>query len=422
MRGKWQVLAVIFVALLAPCAASASSRVTYGIQDDAWLVYGPGTLPERVAELDQLGVALVRYTLRWDQIAAKRPAQQGDANDPAYAWGAADEVLGALRARHIAVVLTISGAPRWANGGHGPNVAPTSKWSIASFSRAAAQRFPWVRKWLIWNEPNHRTFLLPTSPKVYVQRILNPAYAALHAANRGNRVGGGVTAPRGALSPVTWIRGMRAAHAQLDAYAHNPYPERPRTESPSTGGCDHCLSITMATLERLERETYNAWGNKRLWLTEYGYQTNPPDRILGVSGATQARYVGEAALRAYRAARVDMLIQFLVRDDARPAGWQSGLFTKSGSPKIAARAYPLPLAQVSRRGTRTVLWGQVRAHRGLRPYRLQELRSGSWRWVAGTRWTNARGFFQRTVRAGKGARFRVWSPLDGAFSVVLVVR
>ena len=329
--------------------------------------------------------------------------------------------LKALERHHITAVVGIWGTPGWANGGRGPNFAPTSPNSIRDFAHAAAQRFPWVHRWLIWNEPNQARSLLPTSPEVYVQRLLNPAYTALHAWSSHNRVGGGVTAPRGRLSPVTWIRRMAAAGAKLDAYAHNPYPETP-SETPTSGGCGHCRTITMATLYRLERETRNAWGDIPLWLTEYGYQTNPPDRRLGVPLAKQALYEDEASLRAYTAARVTMLIHFLVVDDPKPSGWQSGFYTVRGLAKPSAQAFALPLAQFSRRGTTTVLWGQVRPHQGKRPYRLQRFRAGSWEWVAGIQHTDPRGFIQLTVRAGPGARFRLWSALDNRFGTELVVR
>ena len=42
---------------------------------------------------------------------------------------------------------------------------------------------------------------------------------------------------------------MAAAHAKFDAYAHHPYPLRPG-ETPSSGGCKNCPSITMATIFR----------------------------------------------------------------------------------------------------------------------------------------------------------------------------
>lgn len=52
--------------MLLPGRAEASRCIRYGIQDDAWLVYGEGTPDERLAEIDALGVALMRYTLPWN--------------------------------------------------------------------------------------------------------------------------------------------------------------------------------------------------------------------------------------------------------------------------------------------------------------------------------------------------------------------
>jgi hypothetical protein len=410
------LLVPLVAALFVPGTASASPAISYGVMDDAWLAYGPGTLDERLDRLDSLGTDVVRFTVRWDQVQPRRGT---------YRWGVAEDVLRGLRAHRIGAVVNIYGTPRWANAGRRPNWAPTSGSSIATFAAAAQKRFPWVRRWLIWNEPNQRLWLRPTSPSVYVQKLLNPAYAALHRVNRHVLVGGGVTAPRGntgGVSPVDWIRGMRAAHARLDAYAHNPYPLDPRRETPSSGGCERCSTITMATLPKLLREVSRAFGPRRIWLTEYGYQTNPPDRLLGVSRALQARYLAEASLRAFLAPRVDMLIQFLIRDEPIVARWQSGLFDIHGAAKPAAEAFAFPLAQVSRTGDRTVLWGQVRPRLGAQVYRLQRWRSGHWVSVGGTSRTTVRGFFQRTVRAGPGDRFRIWSPLDDAYGPAVTVR
>ena len=419
------LIASALVALAAPSAAQASRGVQFGIQDDAWLAYGPGSLEERLDRLDALGVAIVRYTLRWDEIARAAPANPRSHADRAYRWGVHDAVLRGLRARRIDAVVTLYGAPRWANGGQSANWAPTSGAAISSFAYAAAKRYWWVRRWLVWNEPNQRLHLRPTAPGVYVSRVLNPAYAGLKAANRRALVGAGVTAPRGGVggvSPVDWIRGMGRARARRDAYAHNPYPLNPRRETPWRGGCARCSTITMATLERLQSEVSRAFGAKRIWLTEYGYQTNPPDRLLGVSRELQARYLAEAALRAYRAPRVDMLIQFLVRDEPLAARWQSGLVGFDGTVKPAYQAFMLPLAQASRSGTRVVLWGQVRARRGAQTYRLQQHRGGRWTWAGGNARTNGAGFFQRTVTAARGTKFRIWSPRDRVFSPVLTVR
>ena len=256
-------------------------------------------------------------------------------------------------------------------------------------------------------------------------RLLNPAYAAIHAVNRRALVAGGVTAPRGnagGVSPVDWIQAMGRARARLDAYAHNPYPLSPHTETPWAGGCAACHTITMATLPKLLRAVQAAFGAKRIWLTEYGYQTNPPDRLIGVSQSRQSEYLASAALRAYLAPRVDVLIHFLVRDEPGLGGWQSGLLSISGVAKPAYRGFALPLAQVTRKGTDTVLWGQVRPGKRRRAYRLQKQVNGRWLWYGATVRTSSRGFFQRKVTGRAGQRFRIWSPTLRTFSPPLLLR
>ncbi|NUT55631.1 MAG: radical SAM protein, partial [Thermoleophilia bacterium] len=117
--------------LFAASAAQASPNVRFGIQDDAWLVHGGGTLDDRLDRLERLGVDVVRFNLHWDLIEPTKGQ---------YAWEDSDEVLRGLRARGIPAVVGIVGAPRWANGGRTPNFAPGAA-SFASFARAAARRY-----------------------------------------------------------------------------------------------------------------------------------------------------------------------------------------------------------------------------------------------------------------------------------------
>jgi hypothetical protein len=408
------VWAAAAAAVFAP-ASGASPAVKFGIQDDAWLQFGPGTLDDRLTILDGLGIDVYRYTLHWDQI---QPAKG------VYRWGFADQALKGLRAHGIAPVVTLYGTPRWANGGRSPSVAPKTGATFATFARAAARRYPFVRYWTIWNEPNQRASLNPASPRVYVTKLLNPGYAAIHSAARGAKVAGGVTAPRGntgGVSPLAWVKGMRAAHARLDAYAHHPYPSRPGAESPSSGACRSCSVITMANLQRLIALVGKEFGRKPIWLTEYAYQTNPPDRFLGVSRTLQARYIGESAYRAYALPHVEMLIHFLVRDEPNVARWQSGLFDRYGVAKPAASAFPLPLAQVSRRGSLVTLWGQVRPGPGAQGFRLQIARKGRFLSSLKAGRTSSRGFFRATVRAPRGSLVRLCTA-DGKCGYPVLVR
>jgi hypothetical protein len=411
------VIAILLAALSAE-QAQAGPGVRYGIQDDAWINHGPGRLGDRLDTLDRLGADVVRYTLQWNEI---EPAQGR------FRWRLSDRVLRGLKTRGIQPVVTLVGVPGWANGGRPPRFAPPSGREFAAFATAAALRYPFVRYWVIWNEPNLRRWFEPTLPGTYVRRILNPAYRAIHLVNRRARVAGGVTGPRGnvgGVSPVDWLRGMDRAGARLDAYAHHPHPGGP-FETPTSGGCfgARCKTITLANLSLLVREVRRAWGRRvRIWLTEWGYQTNPPDEFLGVSRRLQAQYIGEAARRVYRARQVDMLIQFLYQDEQQPERFQSGLVTVAGRAKPGLHAFPFPLAQAGRGGRVVRFWGQIRPRTGRQTYRLQLLANGRKTWLTPVRKTDRRGTFRLSVALPRGSEVRVWSLRDRRYGPPLTVR
>ena len=409
------VLAVLVAALVLPAGAAGSPFVRYGIQDDAWIRHGPGTVEQRLDRIRDLGVDVVRLNVHWNEVSPQRGT---------FDWSDYDAIVRGLDERGIEPLLTLTSTPAWANGGRGSNWAPTSGSSFARFARATAVRYPFVRRFAIWNEPNQRRWLQPTNPQAYVRRILNPAYAAIHAARPNALVAGGVTAPRagpGGVSPVAWIEGMAKAGARLDAYAHNPHPLTP-SETPTSGGCDHCMTITMATLPRLLTTVRKAFGPKRIWLTEFGYQTNPPDPLLGVSWVDQARFTSEVALRAFLAARVDVHIQFLLRDEPEITRWQSGVLTTRGVQKPSYAAFRIPFAVRARTGLRTTVWGQVRPGAGPQSFRLQRFANGRWKSVGATGRTTKGGYFTQVVRAGPGSQLRVVHLPSGNVSSVLVVR
>jgi hypothetical protein len=419
-------LFAVLVACAAPSPGQASGGIRYGIQDDAWLEYGPGTLDQRLRTFKRLGVPLVRFTVRWNEVAPRRPRNATSPRDRAYDWRRSDRILRGLRRHGLMPVLTLVGTPAWANGGRGPQYAPPRPRDFRRFATAAARRYPWVRYWLIWNEPNKRLWLRPTRAAIYVRHLLNPGYDGIHAVLPHARVGGGATGPKaaaGGVSPVAWVRAMWAAGARFDAYAHHPYPSSPR-ETPSSGGCKNCPWITMATLPKLLILVRRYFGSsKPIWLTEYGYQTNPPDPTLGVTLKRQATNLSLAAMRAWRLPRVTMLIQYLYQDEPQLSRFQTGLAFVDGRWKPSLQAFRLPFAQMGRSGERVTVWGQVRDGKpGRKRYRLEVLRKNLWRPVGRARLTNEQGVFVRTVRVKRGALFRIWAPEQRRFSQQLRIR
>ena len=132
--------------------------IQYGIQDDAWLEFGPGTLNQRLATFKRLGVPLVRFTLHWNEIARRRPADPASPRDRAYDWRRPDRVLRGLRRYGLTPVVTLRRdacvGERRARRRTTPRRGPRD---FRAFARAVATRYPWVRYWLIWNEPNNRS-------------------------------------------------------------------------------------------------------------------------------------------------------------------------------------------------------------------------------------------------------------------------
>jgi Glycosyl hydrolase catalytic core len=375
------LLALSLVAAVAAASATrdadsaskrtSATRMLFGFYDDAQ-VYGNTTWA--FTQLRALRAGIVRTTLDWGSVARRRPVKPADPADPAYNWTAVDRVVDEADRRGIRVMFAIYGTPRWA--GRARNRVPRRALDLRAFATAAALRYsgtytvkegenepertlPAVRHWLAWNEPNNPVFLRPqwrmVARKWRVQaaydyaKICNAIYAGVKAVRlAGNRVACGATGPRGndaprssrpSTSPLVFMQWLRRAGVRrMDAYAHHPYYGH-RTEKPNTVPKSK-KSVTMANIGLLIKQINRFWGRKtRLWVTEYGYQTNPPDRLFGVSYANQARYMRQAIAMARKTRRIDMFIWFLVRDEGRLSGWQSGVVTRRGARKPAYRTF-----------------------------------------------------------------------------------
>ena len=179
-------------------------------------------------------------------------------------------------------------------------------------------------------------------------------------------------------------------------------------------------------------------------MTEYGYETNPPDQLRGVTLDQQASYLSEATYLAWRDPDVRMFAQFLLQDigpdesaaEPSPQRWadyQSGLITHDGLPKPSLNAFKLPFwveRAVTDDGTEGLMaFGQVRPGTGPRQMVIEVL-SPDGAWVAtpslpvrhaspdedcATFASDPQGFFNRFIRLRDGGHTlrAVWQRLDG---------
>ena len=134
-------------------------------------------------------------------------------------------------------------------------------------------------------------------------------------------------------------------------WAHHPYG----LEVPPHAKDKHPEQVTISVISRLTStldKIQRRYGSKKrfpIWLTEYGYQTKPPDPLIGVSWATQANYINEADYIAYRHPRVRSVAQFLLIDDGPNrrvpmsdirywgSTFQTGLVTGDGASRPGVR-------------------------------------------------------------------------------------
>jgi hypothetical protein len=350
---------------------------------------------------------------------------------------------------------------------------------------------PRVSLWSIWNEPNQPGWLrpqtidgVPASPRIY-RALQDAGYAGLQAAGHGS--GSyllGETAPRGSLTveeyspmrPLLFVRELYCVNRKLrflegaaaqargcptDAagrssftsdhpglfraggFAHHPYALEVAPSRPDPIPDQVTLGVLTRLPKALDR-IFLRWGVRRklpLWLTEYGYQTNPPDPIVGVSWKRQAAWINEAEFIAYRSRRVRAMTQFLLVDDAPDADYppddvrywgatfQSGLVTLEGTRKDAFEAYKLPVhvrPRRVRRGKRVRLYGANRPARdgATLPVAVEFRRRGGKRWRTVKRLTtrNRRGYVVVKLRPAASGSYRLAWESGRSRSVSVSVR
>jgi hypothetical protein len=368
-------ISLSIVAGFAAPQASASAKMQIGFFDEAHTLYGDPAYSFPL--LRSLHAKVLRVNLYWGGkfgVAKQKPFEATDPADPAYSWAIYDRLVRFASVSGMQVLLSVYGTPAWENRGRGLNRTPRTPDDLAKFAFAAAIRYsgtypgddgellPAVRYWLAWNEPNNPVFLAPQYRRVRSKWVVQSAsdyakiceavFRGVHSSLlRGEKVACGATAPRGnnsprssrpSVSPLAFMRALRKAGLKkLDAYAHHPYYGRP-SESPTTkpsGLRGRVTAVTLANINELIVQLTKLWGRKPLWITEYGYQTNPPDPAFGVSWVRQASYLKQAFAIGRRNPRIQMMLWYLLQDEPIISGWQSGLLTSTGKKKPAFAAF-----------------------------------------------------------------------------------
>jgi hypothetical protein len=445
IRRTLLLVPVVLVALLATAAPGQADRTAeLGFEDPA-VAPGPALDADTViANWAGMGVRWVRVQAFWDALSPNprsrtRPPgfDVSNPNDRRYNWAS----------RGMRVIMTVhqfnpvwaSSEPRRGRMGWKPDPRLYGQWATALARRYGGQ----VDRWLLGNEPNQRIFMQPqtecgrvgrrtlcerTAANIY-RELVRAAYPAIKRSDRsgGNQVLLGELAPIGAagpragnLAPLPFIRAIgclddsyrrivegacrRFRPARADGFGYHPYQVRERPTQPQRnpnlaklGDLPRLFGVLDATTRS---GRIGAPGRRfNLYITEYGYETNPPDRAHGVSLQTQSKYLQESAYIVWKTPRVKLITQYLWRDDAfsfagHAQGFQTGLRFANNVAKPSLFTFPHPIFvdQASR-----TLWGQVRAGGAHRVQVFRQVGRGAfvpWRSVQ----TDGLGYFR--IRGG----------------------
>jgi hypothetical protein len=291
---------------------------------------------------------------------------------------------------------------------------------------------PEVKLYSVWNEPNLGNWLSPQhvngrpyAPHHY-RRLVKAADAALSATGHGgDGLLIGELVPYGAannrIRPLEFLREMACVNRRFrpfrgkaarkrgcdnfralpgTGFAHHPYT--------LAGGpgvkAQHRDDVPIAYLPRLVK-TLNRLGRKNrverrrmhVWVTEFGFQTYPPDpfqtAIRKVPG-----FMGRSEWLTWRNPRVVSHSHYLLYDAEDTNSFQTGLRLNGGKAKPGVyNAYRLPFFVKHRGGRRIQVWGGIRSAGAGRQVTIQSRSGGKWRKL-GTATTAKRGYFRKRFR------------------------
>ena len=313
---------------------------------------------------------------------------------------------------------------------------------------AQAAPLPAVRIWSVWNEPNLPRFLLPqrsssrsrtpVSPHLY-RRLYLAAHGALSGTGHGADtiligellpVGRSSRTTRSSIRPLEFLREFACLDSRYRAFRGRAAKARGCTGFKAIPGSAlafhpytlaggpavkprHRDDASISTLSRITKALDRLSSRKRLvsrrmpvYLTEFGFQTDPPDRFFGSPLKRVPGYMNYSERLTYSNSRVMTYSQYPLVDDGNTAGFQSGLRFADGRAKPGVHlAYRLPI-WTRRVGSRTEVFGAVRAADSGTVVIESRRGKGKWKRV-GTASIKARGYFRRVVRVnGKGRQFR----------------
>jgi hypothetical protein len=180
--------------------------------------------------------------------------------------------------------------------------------------------------------------------------------------------------------------------------------------------------ITLGYIARLESllsraaHYHRVPAGTRIWDTEYGIQTNPPDRF-GMSLSSQALYLNQSEYISWLDGWLRSFAQYNLADDPDTAAFNTGLIfdnaVDGGARKPAYDAFATPIYVTKASSGSVYVWGAARAGGAGHRVAIENGSGGAWTTVA-TASTGSGGYLRVRLRKRSGHWRLHWTDASGA--------
>ena len=353
-----------------PTATAPEQKLFVGLTEDAFKLVPDSALPAA----RELGVATFRITVPWESGARTLPPE---------VVAQLDAMVSARASERFVVALYGS-----------PDAAPldeTARDDYCAYAADLVERYPVIKDLIIWNEPNKSYFWQPqfdelgasAAPAAYVE-LLAHCWDVLHDLRPEVNVIAPATAPNGndrpdarsniSHSPGEFIREMGLAYREsgrdepiFDTVGHHAYGPNPaappatdhRGSTISEGDYADLIEVLSEAFSGTAQAVPGECIEERctyIWYLETGYQTTViPEKLPVYTGEENVETIspeeqGAQFRRAVELAACQPYVQgyfnFLMWDEARLEGWQSGPFWADRTPKASYGEFRRVIADV----------------------------------------------------------------------------
>jgi hypothetical protein len=312
-------LLIALIVALALAAPAGAKKLSFGYNDE-WF-----SKPNMIGHAVAGGANTIRVPFAWALLEPQRGNRF---------WMGYDDMYHRILATGARPLITVMGAPCWAavHCAGGLTNVPKSKHmdSWARFVGDVARRYPKARGIEVWNEQNLAKFWPAKLSARKYGRVLRAAGRGVREANPKMPVisGGLLPSPDDDPGQVAYPKFLKrslktAKRRNYDGVGIHPFPFF----------ADDAVGKVRQVIRKTRRITRRAGGRgKRIWVTEVGVSTAPPDNYT-LRG--QARTLGRIYDALARMRDVASIIVHKFEDDPggtrREAGW--GVTNANGSPK-----------------------------------------------------------------------------------------